>query len=106
MATFHDDKLWQEAYVACLDLLEATGDGESDVAHQARKHAMMVLTTIADGLSRRDRREHDMKLRDAGNIVVALRSLLSILWGQEVLTDEQFGKVDGAYESLSNKLPR
>ncbi len=106
MATFHDDKLWQEAYVACLDLLEATGDSGSDVVEQVRKHAMVVLTTIADGLGRRDRREHDTKLRDAGNMVVALRSLLSVLWGQEVLTDEQLGKLDGAYEALSGKLPK
>lgn len=107
MSTFHDDKLWQEAYVACLDTLEATNDlGGNDVVEQVRKHAMMALTVVADGVGRRDRRERDTKLRDAGGIVVALRSLLSVLWGQEVLTDGQFGKVDGAYEALASKLPR
>lgn len=105
MATFHDDKLWQEAYTALLDLLEATNENDADVIDQIRKHAMMVLTEVAQGVATRDRRFRDTKLRGAYSICVALRSLLSVAWANEDLDDEIFGKLDGAYETLANKLP-
>lgn len=104
--SFHDDKTWQEAYVALLDVLEATNARSGDLSEQARKHAMMILTEIAQAISMRDRKLRDLKLRNVGNIIVSLRSLLSVLWATEALTDEQFGKLDGAYEALGNKLPR
>ncbi len=107
MAAFHDDKLWQEAYVALLDLLDETdGLTPADIADQVRKHGMMVLTTIAQASSMRDRKYRDLKLRDVASIIVSLRSLLSILWAQKALGDEAFGNLDGAYEELANKLPR
>lgn len=102
--TFHDDKLWQEAYTAVLDLCEAaTGN---DVLLQAKTLGLRALSTVADGVSRRDRRERDGKLRDAMGMVAGLRSLLSVAWAQEALTDETFQKLDSAYENLGNKLPR
>ena len=104
MSTFHDDKLWQEAYTAVLDLCEAATD--NDVLHQAKKLGLKALSTVADGVSRRDRRERDMKLRDAMGMVAGLRSLLSVAWAQEALTDDVFQKLDAAYEALGNKLPR
>ncbi len=104
--SFHDDKLWQESYVALLDVLEATDSVDGDLVEQVRKHAMMVLTEIAQGVSNRDRKMRDIKLHNVENIVIALRSLLSVIWGQEALTDDQFAKLDGAYEALANKLPR
>lgn len=107
MSTFHDDKLWQEAYVALLDVLETTDGMDTDIVAQVRKHAMMTLTEVGQGVANRDRKLRDIKLRGVGTgIIVALRSLLSVLWGTEVLTDDQFGKLDGAYEALANKLPR
>lgn len=107
MSTFHDDKLWQEAYVALLDVLESTDGIDSDVARKVRKHAMKVLTEVGQGVANRDRKLRDLKLRNVGvGEIVALRSLLSVLWGTESLTDDQFGKLDGAYEALANKLPR
>ena len=104
--SFHDDKLWQEAYVSLLDLLEITGSLDGDLVSQVRKHAMMVLTEVAQAVANRDRKFRDIKLRSVGNITVSLRSLLSVLWGQEVLSDDQFAQLDGAYEVLGNKLPR
>lgn len=104
MSTFHDDKLWQEAYTAVLDLCDATT--ENEILHQAQKLGLKALSTVADGVSRRDRRERDMKLRDAMGMVAGLRSLLSVAWAQEALDDETFQKLDTAYESLGNKLPR
>lgn len=103
--SFHDDKLWQEAYVSLLDVTEAV-DSDADIAKHVRKHAMMVLTEVAQAVSSHDRKLRDLKLRNVGAMIIALRSLLSVLWGMEALTDDQFGKLDGAYESLSNKLPR
>ncbi|OGG11913.1 hypothetical protein A2Z00_04265 [Candidatus Gottesmanbacteria bacterium RBG_13_45_10] len=104
MSTFHDDKLWQEAYTAVLDLCELPDDNE--VLVRAKKLGLKTLTTIADGVSRRDRRERDNKLRDAMGLIAGLRSLLSVAWAQEALDDDTFGKLDDAYESLANKLPR
>ncbi len=104
MATFHDDKLWQEAYTAILDLCDAAGD--DDILARAKRMGLKALATIADGVSRRDRRERDMKLRDAMGQVAGVRSLLSVAWAQEALDDDTFAKLDGAYETLFNKLPR
>ena len=104
--SFHDDKLWQEAYVALLDVLEATDGMDGDLVKQVRKHAMMVLTETAQAVASRDRKLHELKLRNVGTgMIVSLRSLLSVLWGQEALTDDQFGKLDSEYETLANKLP-
>ena len=102
--SFHDDKLWQEAYTAVIDLCALVGDNE--IIAQAQKLGLKTLTTIADGVSRRDRRERDMKLRDAAGKVAGVRSLLSVAWAQDAVSDETFAKLDGAYESLADKLPR
>lgn len=104
MSTFHDDKLWQDAYTAVLDLCEVPDDTE--VVEQAQKHGLKILSTIADGVSRRDRRERDMKLRDAMGLIAGLRSLLSVAWAQEAMDDDMFRKLETAYEALFNKLPR
>ncbi len=102
--SFHDDKLWQEAYTAVIDLCALSDDNE--VIEQSQKLGLKTLTIIADGVSRRDRREREIKLRDAAGKVAGVRSLLSVAWAQEALSDETFAKLDGAYEALSNKLPR
>ncbi|HUD19968.1 MAG TPA: hypothetical protein VMR81_06010 [Patescibacteria group bacterium] len=104
MSTFHDDKLWQEAYTAVLDLLEL--DDSNMVVKRAQRLGLKTLTTIADGVSRRDRRLHDDILRDAMGLVAGVRSMLSVAWAQDALPDDVFAKLDGAYEALSNKLPR
>ncbi len=104
MGTFHDDKLWQDSYTAVLDLCEATT--ENEILHQAQKLGLQTLSTVADGVSRRDRRERDTKLRDAMGMVAGIRSLLSVAWAQEAIDDETFQKLDSAYEELGNKLSR
>lgn len=102
--TFHDNKLWQEAYVASLDTAEVVDANASEIGSQIKRLSLAILTTIADSLTRRDRREADGKLRDASGLVASLRSLLSVAWAQNQLTDEQFGKLDGAYEAISKSL--
>lgn len=104
MSSFHDDKRWQEAYTALLDLLEL--DSDNEVVAKAQKKGMKVLTTIADALVRRDHRVSEDKLKDAAGLIAGVRSLLSVAWGKEVLNDDAFGKLDAAYEALANKLPR
>ncbi len=104
MTTFHEDKLWQAAYTAVLDLCEL--DSSTEVMKQAQKHGLKVLSVIADGVSRRDRRERDMKFRDAMGLIAGLRSLLSVAWAQQAIEDEVFQKLETAYEALSNQLPR
>jgi hypothetical protein len=102
--SFHDDRLWQEAYTAVLDLCDAAEDKE--IVKRAKKLGLKALATIADGVSRRDRRIHDEKLRDAMGLVAGVRSMLSVAWAKEELDDETFAKLDGAYEALFNKFPR
>lgn len=105
--SFHDDKLWQQVYVAVLDLLEAFDALEEDlIVKEAVKTALKTLTLASDGIARRDRRERDMKLKDAYYKITKLRSLLSVLWARETLSDEVFGKLDGIFESVSGKLPK
>ncbi len=98
MSSFHDDKLWQEAFTALLDLLEMTDDMTSDLAVEVRKQGMMILTEVARAVATRRRVEH--------GVTAPLRSLLSVMWAREMLSDDQFAKLDGAYEALGNKLPR
>jgi hypothetical protein len=102
--SFHEDPLWQEAYTAVIDLCALAEDNE--VIKRAQRLGLKTLTMIADGVSRRDRRERDIKLRDAAGSVAGVRSLLSVAWAQDAIVDEVFAKLDGAYETLSNKLPR
>ncbi len=104
MATFHDNKLWQDAYVAVLDVLEAVNGSESELTGRIKKYSFKVLVLIADSFSRRDRRERDNKLRDAIGTVYGLRSLLSVAWAQEVLDDEQFGKLDNTYDAIGKQI--
>ena len=105
--TFHDDKLWQEAFTALLDLLELTDRQDNQLAGKVGKHGMMVLTEVAQAVANRDRKFREIKLRTVGTgNIVALRSLLSVMWAREMLTDDEFARVDGAYESLASKLPR
>ncbi len=104
MSSFHDQKFWQDAYVAALDTAEIMDSVGGDLAVASKHKSLAILTTIADGLTRRDRREAEAKMRDAVGLVAGVRSLLSVAWAQNQLTDDQFGKLDGAYEALSKTL--
>ncbi len=104
MSSFHDNKLWQEAYVAALDVAEVVDAAGGELGGQIKTSSLRILTTIADSLTRKDRREAEAKMRDAGGLVSAVRSLLSVAWAQNQLSDDQFGKLDGAYENLQKSL--
>ena len=105
MATFHDNKLWQDAYVAALDVTDVLSScGETDLLPHLKNHSLTILTVAADALSRRDRREMDERLRNVNGLIAALRSLLSVAWAQETLNDEQFSKLDTQYEALAKQI--
>lgn len=104
MSSFHDNKLWQDAYVSSLDVAEVFDATGGELGTQIKRQSLHILTSIADSLTRRDRREAEAKMRDAAGLVSAIRSLLSVAWAQNQLSDDQFGKLDGAYESLAKLL--
>lgn len=105
MATFHDNKVWQDAYVAALDVSDVLAEVQSgELVQHLRNHSLTILTVAADALSRRDRREMDERMRNVNGLIAALRSLLSVAWAQELLSDEQFGKLDTQYENLAKQI--
>ena len=60
---FHDNKIWQQAYVALMDLYttldglsEEDRENEEEVIESLIVSAQNVASKIADGLSRKDQR--------------------------------------------------
>ncbi len=96
--SFHDDKLWQEVFTATLDLLDATDGSQSDLAVEVRRMGLALLTETTKAVVR--------KRRPNADHAIAVRSVLSVLWARDVLSDDAFGKLDAAFEVLANKLPR
>lgn len=106
MINFHEEKIWQDAYVALMDLHEALGDSTSDdrVVNKLLDSAEVVASTIADALTRADRRvSHDL-IYDAIGEVAITRTQLAIAWGQELLDDNTFKGLDEKYANLSSSL--
>jgi len=113
--SFHEHKLWQDAYVTLMDTHEAfEGQFEDDgpACRQAGKEIVeQVLTSatslsakIADGLSRLDRRFGRQILMDAVGMVAVVRTHLAVAWGRGILTDETFQKLDGKFDALGIAL--
>ena len=94
MVNFHEHKLWQESYVALMDLEDP----------ELIATAQEISATIADSLTRQDRRIGRELLQKAVGMVAKIRTQLAILWGQERLDDETFKKLDGTYAALSSSL--
>jgi hypothetical protein len=104
MQTFHDHKLWQDAYVAVMDVFEQTSQSDGEIIPELRHLSLTILSTIADAVSRVDRKERYLKLHDAMGSVASMRSLLSVAWGRQAVTDDVFRKIDGAYEKLGKEI--
>ena len=94
MTNFHEHKLWQEAYVALMDL------ENPDLAPSAKD----VAATIADSLTRTDRRVSRELLQVAVGLVAKTRTELAVAWGKGLLTDELFKNLDDKYAALSSSL--
>lgn len=103
---FHEHKLWQAAYVVLMDLYDAfEGATESrEVVDQVLASGVGVVAKIADGLSRRDRRQASEILSDAAGLVATTRSHLAVAWGKKLLNDETFRGLDSQYAELVSSL--
>lgn len=109
MTNFHEHKLWQESYVALMDLHEALDDGEfeshdEEIVEELLAAAQMVAATIADSLTRQDRRVgRDLMMKAVGEVAIT-RTHLAVAWGRGLMDDETFRGLDDQYAKLSESL--
>ncbi len=105
---FHENRVWQSAYVVLMDLYDAfEGSLEGrEVIDQVLASGVGVVAKIADGLSRKDRRQASEMLSDAAGLVAITRSHLAVAWGKKLLDDEIFRALDGKYAQLVGSLQR
>lgn len=101
MTNFHEHKLWQEAYVALMDLHAAV---EEEDARDLVGSAHEVAATIADSLTRDDRRAGRDLIAKAVGLVAMTRTHLAVAWGRGLMDDETFKKLDDQYAQLSSSL--
>lgn len=99
--SFHEQKLWQESYVALMDIHQAL---EAGVADDLVESAQTVAATIADSLTRQDRRIARDILQTAVGQVAKTRTHLAVAWGRGILDDETFKAIDDKYATLSDSL--
>lgn len=106
--SFHENKLWQDAYVALMDIHEAFDphkDGNNDeIAEQVLDSATDLAAKIADGLSRIDHRFGHQILMDAIGMVAIVRTHLAVAWGRGMVDDDLFRTLDGKYDTLAVAL--
>jgi len=108
MQNFHEHKLWQDAYVALMDVHEALGvdcEGkDEEVVEHVLRTATDLAAKIADGLSRLDHRFARQVIFDAIGLVAVVRTHLAVAWGRGLLDDEAFKALDDKYAFLSQSL--
>ncbi len=108
MQNFQEDKLWQESYVALMDVHEALdgahGAENGRLVDDVIKSATHVTAKIADGLSRIDKRFGRDILLDAVGHVAVVRTHLAVAWGRGLMPDETFQALDTKYANLSTSL--
>jgi len=108
---FHDNTLWQSAFVTLMDIHEALdtevhdlSESGEDIIEDLLASARDVAAKIADGLSRQDKRLGRDLIFDAIGLVAIARTELAIAWGRGILTDETLKKIDDQYAKLSESL--
>ncbi|MFZ5845272.1 MAG: four helix bundle protein [Patescibacteria group bacterium] len=110
MTNFHEHKLWQEAYVALMDVHEAVDSQkqaeQAGIVQQVLESATALTAKIADGLSRVDRRFSRQVIFEAVGQVAVVRTHLAVAWGQGLLSDNVFRSLDTKYAGLSESLQR
>jgi len=108
MTSFHENKLWQDAYVALMDVHEAFDserEGEhEEITEHVLESATALAAKIADGLSRIDHRFGRQIIMDAIGMVAVVRTHLAVAWGQGIIGDELFRSLDGKYDTLAIAL--
>jgi hypothetical protein len=113
MNSFHDNKLWQQSYVALMDihtmidqLDEDAREEDEEVIQGLQKAAQDVSAKIADGLSRLDKRFGRNLLFDTIGLVAVVRTQLAIAWGRGLVDDVKFKDIDGKYAELAVSLQK
>lgn len=108
MQNFHENKLWQDAFVVLMDVHEAfegeVEEQEEELVEETVKSATDLSAKIADGLSRLDHRFGRQVIFDAIGMVAVVRTHLAIAWGRGILDDETFKDLDTKYSNLSQSL--
>lgn len=110
MQNFHDQKLWQDAFVVLMEVHDTFDDmregSNGEIVEDVIESATDVTAKIADGLSRQDRRFGRQVLLDAIGMVAMVRTHLAVAWGRGLVTDDLFKSVDDKYAGLSENLQR
>ncbi len=108
MQNFHENKLWQDAFVVLMDVHEAfegeVKEQEEELVEQTVKSATDLSAKVADGLSRLDHRFGRQVIFDAIGMVAVVRTHLAVAWGRGLLDDETFRDLDTKYSNLSQSL--
>ncbi len=110
MQNFHDQKLWQDAFVVLMEVHDTfdglRGSTDEEIVEDCIASATAVASKIADGLSRADRRFGRQVLLDAIGMVAVVRTHLAVAWGRGLVTDEVFKSMDDKYAQLTEDLQR
>lgn len=108
MQNFHENKLWQESFVALMDIHDIVDEldktDHEEVIDGLLEAAQNVAAKIADGLSRNDHRIGKGLILDSIGLVAITRTQLAVAWGRGLMDDETLKKLDEKYASLSNLL--
>jgi four helix bundle protein len=109
MQNFHDHKLWQDAFVALMDIHDVTDSIESTGANKEiieglLEAAQNVAAKIADGISRTDHRISRQLIWDSVGLVAITRTQLAVCWGRGLVNDEVFKSLDDKYAGLTVAL--
>ncbi len=110
MQNFHDQKIWQDAFVVLMEVHDTFDDmregGSAEIVEDVIESATDVAAKIADGLSRADRRFSRQILLDAIGVVAMARTHLAVAWGRGLVTDDMFKSMDDKYAALTEDLQR
>lgn len=106
--SFHEQKLWQDAYVALMeahDVFDEEREGENgEIVEEVLDSATDLAAKIADGLSRLDKRFGRQILLDAVGMVAIVRTHMAVAWGRGLVDDETFRGLDNKYSELGVAL--
>jgi four helix bundle protein len=108
MMNFHEHKLWQDSFVALMDIHEVLGSvertGHEEIIEGLLDAAQNVSAKIADGLSRLDHRMGKNLINDSVGLVAVTRTQLAVAWGRGLVDDDTFRSIDTKYATLTNSL--
>lgn len=108
MQNFHDHKLWQDSFIALMDIHDVVDNLDTDehgeIIEELLESAQHVSSRIADGISRLDHRLGRDLVQSAIGLVAVTRTQLAVAWGRGLMDDETFKPLDDKYAALSESL--